>query len=250
MNGLESFRDYFKEHSDKYVIIGGCACELLMEDAGLPFRGTKDLDMVLIIESLNKEFGKKIWNYIHLAGYKQIYKSNGKPCFYRFSNPKSVESPYMIELFSRKPDWLSENNHTHITPISIEDEISSLSAILLNDDYYMFLRKGILLMKDISLLKPDFIIPFKAKAWLNLLNRKKDGEKIDSKNINKHKNDIFRLSFLLNKKNHLILPKTVKKDFQQFITAMENESINIKQLGFNNSTKDEILKFIKEYYNI
>lgn len=37
VNGIEAFRDYFAEYTDQYVIIGGFACDLLMEDAGLDF---------------------------------------------------------------------------------------------------------------------------------------------------------------------------------------------------------------------
>ncbi|MFR5881536.1 MAG: hypothetical protein ACLUEQ_12415 [Cloacibacillus evryensis] len=33
------------------MLIGGMACDLLMSDAGLDFRRTKDIDMVLIVES-------------------------------------------------------------------------------------------------------------------------------------------------------------------------------------------------------
>ena len=37
----------------------------------------------------------------------------------------------------------------------------------------------------------------KAKAWLDLTERKNAGENVDSKNIRKHKNDVFRLTALL-----------------------------------------------------
>lgn len=32
---------------DQYVIIGGTACDLIMENEELPFRATKDIDIVL-----------------------------------------------------------------------------------------------------------------------------------------------------------------------------------------------------------
>ena len=41
------------------------------------------------------------------------------------------------------------------------------------------------------------LIPFKAKAWLDLKERKSSGEQVDSKNIKKHKNDVFRLAQLI-----------------------------------------------------
>lgn len=55
--------------------------------------------------------------------------------FYRFRNPENTEYPKEIELFSRKSDVLTYNGNDRLTPIHISDELSSLSAILLNDEY-------------------------------------------------------------------------------------------------------------------
>ena len=46
MRGLNKFRKQFRAHSSQYLLIGGAACDLLMEEAGLEFRATKDLDIV------------------------------------------------------------------------------------------------------------------------------------------------------------------------------------------------------------
>ena len=56
MIGLEIFRSYFADHAGSYALIGGAACTLLMEEAGLTFRATKDLDIVLHIEALESHF--------------------------------------------------------------------------------------------------------------------------------------------------------------------------------------------------
>lgn len=48
--GLEKFKEYFEGFTDQYVFIGGTACDILMKEMGTPFRATKDLDIVLIIE--------------------------------------------------------------------------------------------------------------------------------------------------------------------------------------------------------
>lgn len=127
----------------------------------------------------------------------------------------------MIEIFSKQQDWLTIIDNQRIIPIYISDDISSLSAILLNEDYYSFLKNSTTVVEGISLLKAEYIIPFKAKAWLDLKERKANGEHVDSKNIKKHKNDIFRLSMLLTEKNHLKIPNTVKEDMEAFIKVMK-----------------------------
>ena len=45
VRGLERFRDAFAAHVHQYTLIGGTACDLLLEQVDLPFRATKDLDI-------------------------------------------------------------------------------------------------------------------------------------------------------------------------------------------------------------
>lgn len=59
----------------------------------------------------------------------------------------------MIELFSRAK-W-EMPPETVLTPIHIDDSVSSLSAILLDDAYYELLLKERDLIKGISVLKPS-----------------------------------------------------------------------------------------------
>lgn len=93
-----------------------------------------------------------------------------------------------------------------------------------------------------------YIIPFKAKAWLDLTERRTAGEHIDNKNIRKHKNDVFRLTELLNPTIKVTLPQSVYTDMQEFIQRMNIESIDIKQLGLTGRSKEEILDEIVEIY--
>jgi hypothetical protein len=53
VKGLDVFQNHFARYADQYVLIGGTAATLAMEEAGLEFRATKDLDIVLHIEALN-----------------------------------------------------------------------------------------------------------------------------------------------------------------------------------------------------
>ena len=104
VRGIDSFRDWFRGYEDQYAIIGGTACDLLMTDEGLDFRATKDIDLVLIVESVDVSFGRRFWEYVVEAGYEHRSKSSGEQQFYRFTNPRSQYFPSMIELFSRRPD--------------------------------------------------------------------------------------------------------------------------------------------------
>ena len=70
VTGIDSFKEWFKGSEEQYAIIGGTACDILMTDEGLDFRATKDIDLVLIIEAVDANFGKKFWEYVKHAGYE------------------------------------------------------------------------------------------------------------------------------------------------------------------------------------
>ena len=104
VKGLDYFEKHFAPYADKYVLIGGTACTLAMKDAGLDFRATRDLDIVLHVEALDIEFVRAFWNFIKSGGYQNRQQSTGKEIFYRFFSPSNTEFPSMLELFSRAPD--------------------------------------------------------------------------------------------------------------------------------------------------
>lgn len=245
--GIERFRYWFRGYEDQYAIIGGTACDLLMEDEGLAFRGTKDIDLVLIIEAITPEFGARFWEFIREAGYEHRSKSTGNPQFYRFSHPTQREYPFMIELFSRKPDAIGLPAHAAVTPLPMEDDISSLSAILLDEAYYQFLRSGTTQVAGISVLDAAHLIPFKAKAWLDLSQRKANGEAVDSRSIRKHKNDVFRLFALLNPDIRIAAAASIYQDLREFLSKMETEDVDLKQLGVRRG-KEEILSALMAVY--
>lgn len=249
MIGLESFKEYFKGYENQYVIIGGTACEQMLEINEYDFRVTKDIDMVLIIEALTKEFGETFWNYIKEAEYKYINKGTGKAQFYRFAQPKSFEFPSMIELFAKSQEWFEGYVEKNVVPIHVDDEVSSLSAILLDDDYYFLLTEGADVIDGVSFLKTEYLIPFKAKAWIDLKQRKDSGEKIDSKDIRKHKNDIIRLYVLLTPNIRVNLPKTIKEDMSIFLKELGKEDIDFKQFNMR-TTKENLIKMISDIYDL
>lgn len=247
VTGFESFKKHFQGYEDEYVIIGGTACDLIMSEEDMSFRATKDIDMVLIVEALTPEFVKRLWEYIKEARYEHQNKSTGEPQFYRFSHPKSKEYPAMIELFSRRIDTLVLHSEAQLTPLPMEDDISSLSAILLNDEYYEFLKQGQMIIKGIPVLKTEYIIPFKAKAWLDLTARKGNGEHVDSKNIRKHKNDVFRMAVLISEDSRVNINGEIKKDMERFLEGMKQEKVDVKSLGMT-ERKQELIELLERCY--
>lgn len=86
ITGLDLFAKSFEKFKDQYVLIGGSACYLNLDNAGIDFRATKDLDIVLIINvrSIDNDFLDAIWKFIEAGEYKIRNRGNRKPIFYRF----------------------------------------------------------------------------------------------------------------------------------------------------------------------
>lgn len=249
--GLEYFRRYFEGFQDSYILIGGVACDLAMDEAGINFRATKDLDIVLCAEAIDSAFVAKFWQFIKDGGYEHQEKSTGNKQFYRFNKPSNEKFPFMLELFSRKPDQMILGDDSRLTPIPVDDDVSSLSAILLDNDYYQCIENGRYVIDGVPILRPEYILAFKARAWLDLTERKSIGEAVDSKNIKKHRNDVFRLFALLSPEQRVKILAGIKEDMKKFVTAMPNEEgLNIQQFGLKNLSVDDVIENLTLIYQL
>ncbi len=226
--GIESFFDKFRDYPDSYTIIGGAACDILLGNADMEFRITKDIDIILIMEARFPEFVKTFWDYIFEGGYHCGWKNSDKVHFYRFTDP-SPGYPLMVELFSREPDYIKDVPQG-IIPIHIDDDTSSLSAILLNDDFYDFMLEGRKLISGASVLDAEHLIPFKMYAWLDYMDKKSQGKHVNDRDLKKHKYDVFRLLRIADSKQKIKTIGLVKDSIERFMEEIKNETIPFEQL--------------------
>lgn len=237
---LKTFSDHFEAFGNMYVLIGGSAVQLHMEEAGLNARTTKDLDLVLCIEALNYDFVEQFWGFIRLGKYSMINKSTGKKCFYRFTAPQNPNFPYMLEILSDKLDIIEDREPGTIVPMSIDEEAVSLSAILLDKAYYEFIMGLKNKIRNITIADYRVIIPLKARAYLDLILRKERDEHVNSKDIKKHKNDIYRLSQLLVREPLKNTPEKIKNDIESFVNKISDGDETLRALKILNLSIDEI----------
>lgn len=243
--GMESFIEKFREYTDCYTIIGGAACDILMTEAETEFRATRDIDMILIMEARQQEFVKLFWEYVLEGGYRFGWKNSDKVHFYRFTEPKPGY-PFMIELFSKEPDYITDIP-SGIVPIHVGDDVSSLSAILLDEDYYNFMLAGRRVVSGVSILDAEHIIPFKMYAWLDLMDRKQNGEHVNERDLKKHKYDVFRLLQIIDRSKATSAKGLVKDNIARFISEIVSENIPFEQLGLP-FDMSEALGLIKDLY--
>ena len=94
--------------------------------------------------------------------------------------------------------------------------MSSLSAILMDDDYYAFTIEHSRNIDGIHVASPEALICLKAKAYTEMLDRKAEGEQVDSRDIEKHKKDVFRLIAMLPQDSRFSLPEKLRNDMSDF----------------------------------
>ena len=138
----------------------------------------------------------------------------------------------MIELFSRRTDSLNDPPEV-IIPIHIDDETSSLSAILLNDDFYNFMLEGRKVISGVSVLDAEHLIPFKMYAWLDYKDKKASGEHVNERDLKKHKYDVFRLLQIVDPESKINTSGLVKECINRFREEVRSERIPLAQLGLS-----------------
>lgn len=248
--GVEAFRQALEGHEAGYVLIGGAACSILFDEVGADFRLTKDFDVVVIVDDCGSDFGRKVWDFVRDGGYKAGSRKDGSCTYYRFELPPDSPNaglyPGEIELFARHPDFVITDEHAHIAPLPFDDAVSSLSAIILDDGYYEFIRENAVVVGGVSILKALHIIPLKMRAHVDNHRLHDEGIRIQNKVLRKHRADVVKLADLLTERDRLPLEGQMRADAEAFILDLEDYSSRVtrrkeKERLFETA---EFLKFV------
>lgn len=199
------------------------ACDELLSKEGLLPRVTKDIDTVIVVEKLSSAFIAALWDFLRAGRYESLQAEKTERKYYRFTKPLVHDYPHQIELFSRVPDAITGPYASHLVHLDLDDAISSVSAILMNDDYYAYTIEHSSIAESIRWADLDALICLKAKAFLDLTERLARGERVDKNEIKKHKNDVFRLSAIIPAGSSYDLPGEIKKDLTIFLGRISDE---------------------------
>ncbi|CAH8294100.1 hypothetical protein EV196_108253 [Mariniflexile fucanivorans] len=251
--GLEVFSLHFKDFQDSYIIIGGTACDIIIEGAGFTPRATDDIDMILIVEALSPEFVTKFWEFIKLGKYAVQQKNQEERNCYRFASPANPDYPKQLELFCKVPDVIDANEGAHLTPIPVEEGLSSLSAILLDENYYNYTIEHSEVKEGVHFAIPQTLICLKAFAFLNNTERKAAGQNVRTVDIKKHKNDVFRMVMMLTENDRFVLPGTIKADLKKFVDTIKDDLPSTDTLtsnGFGNQDMNQIFNKLIQAFQL
>lgn len=248
VKGLDVFAEFFKGYEDSYILIGGAASHLIEEANLLVPRATKDLDLILVVEALTDDFVLRFWQFVKRAGYVHKQKGTEKTEFFRFYQPSDSSYPFQIELLSRRPDLITVPDDVVIAPIPTGEEVSSLSAIMLDDSYYRFTLENSTVINGVHIAESQALICLKAKAYMNLKSLKESGKSVNSSDIAKHKNDVIRLGATLPLDARYLLPDNIRSDLSAFMEKVKDDLPDegfARNMGAGDSSVQRILDFIK-----
>ncbi len=245
VSGIETFKRWFEGYSTRYVIIGGTACNLIFSQYGAPQRATHDIDMVIVAEAFDREFYDRFVAFIQAGGYRHKNKAGGYE-LYRFESPFDVSFPPKVELLSRRPENLA-GLETALGRFRTVDTPYSLSAILLDEEYYGLIERGTEEIDGFPVLSLDYLPVFKIHAWANLSDGKAAGKPVHSDEINKHRRDVLRLCALFEPGKRVEVPDSAKAEIGRFVAERpwdDNMMRNLR-LGVN---ADEMADLIRSVY--
>ena len=173
-------------------------------------------------------------------------------------SPENRNFPQMIEILARPEFAVAVPEGQEIVPIYVDDEISSLSAILLDEAYYqLILQYREISASGLPLVIPPALILLKAKAYLNLAEMKNAGKFVKGDDLRKHRNDIFRLSYLLPPNEVFQTAEAVKNDLRVFLeifspASEEWQAIQnaLHQSALPEFSADFLLERIRRYFGV
>lgn len=251
VHGLRHFTDFFAQLSEHYAIIGGIATNFFLLANDLITRRTKDIDLV-VLANPNRRFADKLRDYVTHGRYQIEADSTAKKRNYRFRNPRDAAYPNQIEIFSTAPLDLALDADQRIVPFATSPGLESLSAILMDADYFALVQSTNTIQEGVPLLSSYGLIPLKVRAFSDLDARRRQGERIDQSDINKHRNDIIRLTQTLDLGVFKIV-ESIKNDLRAFlkhpdIVALQTASIeSIVEAGF---TIEQARQTLKEHFDL
>ena len=209
MEGLDKFREAFEAYSENYVIIGGTACDIAMTGTAVRPRATHDIDMIVIVEKMTTDFAEHFWQFVREGGYrperrKQEEGETLKYELYRFVNGRP-DYPEMIELLSRHPDILGEPKGLNIEPLPTSEDTSSLSAIIMDDDFYHFTIDHSKLTNGLRHADSAALI-----------------EHVNSKDIKKHRSDVLK-NVVIMEDSQITAPEPIVACIREFVASIKKE---------------------------
>ncbi|MFV0482071.1 MAG: hypothetical protein ACK5LP_08810 [Campylobacteraceae bacterium] len=216
---MRHFQEYFKDLDNFYVVVVGFATLMLLdsefENHG---KATFDIDLVLLTSN-SLEMTQRVKRYMKEGKYTVQIGEKERFKYYRFTKPQKDGFAKEIELVALNENHLELDDMQRIIPIDAEEGLYSLSAIILDVEYFEMIKNNIEKKLIAPCTNTQATIMLKISAFYDLKNRGDEKYK-------KHRRDILKLSLLLTGDEEIKLVGRMQQDFDAFIHHIEDEVDN------------------------
>jgi uncharacterized protein with ParB-like and HNH nuclease domain len=152
----------------------------------------------------------------------------------------------MIELLSRHPDVMGEPKDYIIEPLPIGNDVSSLSAIIMDDNFYHFTIEHSIVTDGVRHADSAALIALKTRAYLNLLQDKANGKHVNTKDIKKHRSDVLK-NVVIMPTDELPAPEPIVSCIKEFVESISNDLDVIASLAKSlNQDEDFIIALLEQ----
>ena len=100
--------------------------------------------------------------------------------------------------------------------------MSSLSAIIMDDDYYQFTINHSKLTRGIRHADSAALIALKSRAYLNLINDKDAGKHVNSRDIKKHRSDVLK-NVVIMEEDQVVAPASIVSCVREFVASVRKD---------------------------
>ena len=117
--------------------------------------------------------------------------------------------------------------------------------------YYHYTISHCELVDGVHVAKPESLICLKCRAYVDLATRRAEGESIDSRKVNKHKRDVFRLVAMLAATQSFAVPHDLYQDILVFAEMVRSDMPNadmLNAIGIYNTTAEDVLQRLLNAY--
>lgn len=112
---------------------------------------------------------------------------------------------------------------------------------------------GIIIVKRASFCQCGIIDLPEPKAYLEIAERIPNGSNEDSKQLRKHKGEVFRLAVMLRENDMFELPESIKTPLQTFADIIINDLPDkaiFKEMGLNSISVENVLSQIIKSFEL
>lgn len=256
VSGIQQFEKAFAPFSDSFIVIGGSACRAVLSDGLIQPRRTRDIDMVLVLENVGKDFIGAFWKFIKEGGYKFASRKSAegevKYVFYSFVG--GIEGyPSQIEVLSKPVGGIGQPAEYHIEYIETDEDYSHLSAIILDPDYYAYLTTHFVIREGIRYASPSSLICLKALAYMNLSAERAVGRQVNSDDLKKHRRDVMMAVASLDPSDSFEVSAHIKEVLTSFVQAIADPQISqsiAASLGVGVDYLDSLVEILEGNFTI